>query len=527
VSTCGEAVVSLLEQYGVRTVFGIPGVHTLELYRGLAHASMRHVTCRHEQGAGFMADGWARVQGEPGVCILIGGPGVTNAATPVAQAFHDSRPLLIISGAVPSDQLGKGHGNIHDLPDQRKLMAQITAFSHTLLDPAELPKVFARAFEVFSAHRPRPVHIGIPVDVLAREMDHPKRLPSDVLPPEADDRLVAAAADHLAAATTRFVVLGGGATDAAAGAIQIAELLDAPIGLSINGKGIVMPDHPLYVGPTLGFPPVCDLLQESEAVLVVGAELSDLDLWALPEPLALRGSLVRIDIDADQAVKRPETTIGIVGDAAATLRALFEALQGRAGVPTGGRERARSARKGLRWPPEIVAFRRLLDTLDDELPPNRVVVGDSTQPVYAANHYLPARAPRSWVMPIGYGTLGCALPMAIGAKLAAPNRPVVCIAGDGGFLFTVQELATARDLRLPLPIVLWNNNGYGEIRESMARAGVPQIGTETSAYDFPAIAEGFGCSGRRARDLDELRVLLRSALGGEHPTLIEVRPDVL
>lgn len=525
--SCGEAVVSLLEQYGIRTIFGIPGVHTLELYRGLAGSSIGHVTPRHEQGAGFMADAWARVTGEPGVCILISGPGVTNVVTPVAQAFHDSRPLLVVSGVVPTHELGRGFGNIHDLPDQRGLMDRITAFSHTVLDPAELPEVFARAYDVFSVRRPRPVHIEVPVDVLAQETPPPERISSELRPPLPSDRLVAEAANVLAEARTRFMVLGGGAMNAATQAIGLAELLGAPVALSINGKGILAPEHPLYVGPTLGFLPVCDLFQEADAVIVVGAELSDLDLWALPEPLRLGGKVIQIDIDPEQVGKRHEAAVGLVGDAAVTLRALTEALWGRVDAPSGRAEEARAAREGVMWPPEIAAFRPLLDALDDALPRNRIVVGDSTQPAYAANHYMPAREPRSWVMPIGYGTLGCALPMAVGAKLAAPDRPVVAVAGDGGFLFTIQELATARDLGLALPIVLWNNDGYGEIRDSMARAGIPHIGTETTAYDFPAIAEGFGCYGRRARDLDELAVLLRTALEAERPTLIEVRPRVL
>jgi thiamine pyrophosphate-dependent acetolactate synthase large subunit-like protein len=175
----------------------------------------------------------------------------------------------------------------------------------------------------------------------------------------------------------------------------------------------------------------------------------------------------------------------------------------------------------------VAVYRPLVDVLEDVLPEDRIIAGDSTQPVYAANHSMPAHRPRSWLMPIGYGTLGCALPMATGAKLAAPDRPVLCIAGDGGFLFTIQELATARDLGLALPVVLWNNRGYGEIRDSMRRADIPLVGTDASAHDFVAIAEGFGCHGQRAADLDDLRDLVAAALAADRPTVIEVRPDVL
>src|ERR1700744_554203 len=160
--SCGEVVVDLVQRTGATTVFGIPGVHTLELYRGLADSGLRHVAPRHEQGAAFMADGWARVTGRPGVCILIGGPGLTNAITPIAQAYHDSIPMLVISGAVPAAQ--RHLGEIHDPPDQRALLDQVPAFSHTVEDPDELPEVFTRAWRVFGSQRPRPVHIAIPVD---------------------------------------------------------------------------------------------------------------------------------------------------------------------------------------------------------------------------------------------------------------------------------------------------------------------------------------------------------------------------
>jgi acetolactate synthase-1/2/3 large subunit len=516
----------LLEQYGVKTVFGIPGVHTLELYRGIAGSPIRHVTPRHEQAAGFMADAWSRVTGEPGVCMVISGPGVTNIATPTAQAFHDSRPVLVLSGVVPTTELGKGLGNIHDLPDQRGLMERITAFSHTILDPEELPDVLARAWEVFTARRPRPVHVEIPVDVLARATAALDRVPGTRRPPAPAPDQVRRAADLLVAAERPFLILGGGAVDAGEDAIALAEILDAPVGLSINAKGAVPDRHPLCLGATLGFAPVRDILQSADAVAVVGAELSDLDFWALDEPLHLARTVVRIDIDPGQLNRRIRPTLGLVGDSSATLRDIARHVRN-AARKSGAAARVERARAELRWPPEVAVYRPLVDVLEDVLPEDRIIAGDSTQPVYAANHSMPAHRPRSWLMPIGYGTLGCALPMATGAKLAAPDRPVLCIAGDGGFLFTIQELATARDLGLALPVVLWNNRGYGEIRDSMRRADIPLVGTDASAHDFVAIAEGFGCHGQRAADLDDLRDLVAAALAADRPTVIEVRPDVL
>lgn len=524
--TVGEALVGLLEQHGVRTVFGIPGVHTLELYRGLAGSSIRHVTPRHEQGAGFMADAWARVTGSPGVCFVISGPGVTNVLTPIAQAYHDSKPVLVISGVLARDELGRALGNIHELPDQQALMAQVTAFSHTVTEPDELPEVLARAFAVFETARPRPVHIEVPVDVAALPCGPLERHSLDVRPPAPSLRDVGEAAEILRTASAPVIVLGGGAVDAGGEAIALAELLHAPIGLSINAKGMVPDTHPLCVGATLGFRPVSDLLQEADAVVLAGAQLSELDLWGLERPLELRGKVIRIDIDADQLRRRVEPAVALHGTARATLALLLDALQERRPASP-ARHALPLAETAIAWPDEVARFFPLLDVLDRVLPEDRIVAGDSTQPAYAANHALPMHRPRSWLMPIGYGSLGCALPMAIGAHVASPERPVLCLVGDGGMLFSIQELATARDLGLPLPVLLWNNQGYQEIRDSMGRAGIEPIGTDATAADFATIARGFGCTGVRASSLDHLGELLTSALAADGPTVIDAPSDLL
>jgi acetolactate synthase I/II/III large subunit len=518
--SCGEAVVGLLEDMGATTVFGIPGVHTLEIYRGLSRSSLRHVAPRHEQGAAFMADGWARVRGEPGVCTLIGGPGLTNAITPIAQAYHDSVPMLVLSGAVP--ELQRHLGEIHDLPDQQGLMSTVTAFSHTVTDPGELPEVFSRAVEVFASRRPRPVHIGLPTDVLRRPADalgSIRPAPDRPSPPAAE---VERAAGLLAGARRPLVLLGGGARDAGHEALRVARRLAAPIGLTINARGTVPDDDELCLGSALSFEPIATLLREADATLLVGAQLSDLELWGLDEPLTLRG-LVRIDIDLDQLERRWRPEVALWGDAAITLGAIEHAL------PTEidsqrrrtAAERVSAARAALRPPPEIARFQPLLEVLDRVLPEDRIIAGDSTQPVYAANHLLPMASPRSWLMPIGYGCLGCALPMALGAKLAAPDRPVLALAGDGGFMFTVAELATARDLGLALVTLVYNNRGYGEIRDAMDHARIDHLGTDAGTHDLVAIARGFGVQASRSESLQDVERQLRAALDSESPAVIE------
>jgi acetolactate synthase-1/2/3 large subunit len=518
--SCGEAVVALLEDMGASTVFGIPGVQTLEIYRGLGRSRLRHVAPRHEQGAAFMADGWARVRGEPGVCTLIGGPGLTNAITPIAQAHHDSIPMLVLSGGVPAAE--RHLGEIHDLPDQQALMATVTAFSHTVTDPAQLPDVFDRAAEVFASGRPRPVHIGLPLDVLRmpapqlRPLADPPPRPS---PPAAE---VARAAGLLAGARRPLILLGGGARDAGPQALAVARRTGAPIGLTINARGTVDHDDPLCLGSALSFPPVADLLREADVTLLVGAQLSDLELWGLSEPLTLSG-LVRIDIDPDQLTRRWVPEVALCGDAALALAALERALP----VPVGEARLAAvagdvaAALAALAPPPEIARFSELVELLHRVMPADRIIAGDSTQPVYAANHLLAMAHPRSWLMPIGYGCLGCALPMAIGAKLAAPERPVLAIAGDGGFMFTVQELATAADLGLPVVALVYDNGGYGEIRESMDHARMDHVGTDVTIHDLVAIARGFGVRASRCESIGELEGPLLAALAADGPTVIE------
>ena len=526
----GEAVIRLLEAHRVEVVFGIPGVHTIELYRGLDGSPIHAVTARSEAGAGFMADGYARVTGKPGVCILISGPGVTNAATPMGEAFHDSIPLLVVAGAIQRPDLGRGHGQLHDLPDQAGLVAGITALSRVVQTADELPALFDQAWRIFEAGRPRPVHIAIPTDlmeepvaddlVFSRTMDGGK-----VVRPGPDPGAVERAAELLAGASCPAILLGGGAVDAGPEAIALAELLDAPVAVTGNARGVVPSSHPLCLNSTLALPSVQALFAQADAVLLVGTELSPVDSWderRLHIPFG--GPVVRIDIDPDQLERKLSPAVAIWSDAAPALAALTTAVAGRRREAGRGVERVRAALAAIVWPAQTEGHRPFLDAIDTALPEDRIVAVDSTQLGYSAHQVMPAHRPRSWLAPYGYGTLGPALPLAIGAKIAAPDRPVLAIVGDGGLLFTIGELATAADLGAPLPIVVWDNRGYGEIRDSFDRAGATRIGTETTAHDLLTIARGFGCLAVEATTPDRLHAEIQRALDAHGPTLIRV-PD--
>ena len=522
-ATCGEMLVRLLENYGVDTVFGIPGVHTVELYRGLPATRIRHVTPRHEQGAGFMADGYARVSGKPGVCFIITGPGMTNILTAMGQAYGDSIPMLVISSVNRTDQLAMGQGRLHELRSQQAVVAGVAAFSHTVLHPNQLPEVLARAFALFASARPRPVHIEIPIDVITAPADDlplaPRPLPG---PPAADPAAIAEAARLLREARSPMLVVGGGAVPASEEARTLAERLDLPVINTVNAKGILPPGHPLRAGENMAWPPVQAALRTADVVLAVGTEFGETEMYPGPEPLAFDGKLIRVDLDPEQLVRCLPATLPIVADSRHFLRALLAALP--EPVVRDGASRAKALRDQLPplWWPAVHTHERFLGVVLDALP-EAILVGDSTQPVYAGNQFVQPARPRSWFnSSTGYGTLGYALPAAVGAKLAAPERPVVVLVGDGGLQYTLPELASAQEAAAPVIVLVWNNRSYGEIKAYMQDKGIPTIGVDLFTPDLLAIARGYGCTAERATDPAHLAALLREAQARATTTVIEV-----
>lgn len=525
---CGELLVQLLEDLGVNVVFGIPGVHTVELYRGLAESQIQHVTARHEQGAGFMADGYARVSGKPGVCFVITGPGMTNIATAMGQAYGDSIPMLVISSVNRVEQLGLGGGRLHELPSQRNLVSGLTAFSHTLMRPDELPAVLSRAFAIFNGARPRPVHIEIPTDVITAPAGHVRRKPG-ALPsrPAPSPNAISAAVQVINTAERPLVLLGGGTCDAGNEAVALVEALDAPVACTINAKGVLPKDHPLSVGSNQSLLPVRELVLESDVVLAIGTELGETDYDVVfDEGFRIDSAVIRIDIDPEQLNRNFFADVAILSDAGMAMRALLDALGTRPAYSprsVGSRRAAKvRARLDAQWPVAWKAQRRVLETIQDVLP-DVIIVGDSTQPVYSGNHTFEAHRPRSWFnSATGYGTLGYGLPAAVGAKLAAPDRAVVSLIGDGGIQFTFPELASAVEASAPIIILLWNNFGYAEIKRYMQNSNIPLIGVDIYTPDLLTAARGFGCHAERATGFEHLRELLNTAACAKHPTVIEV-----
>ena len=533
-ATCGEVLVKLLEGYGVEQVFGIPGVHTVELYRGLARSSIRHVTPRHEQGAGFMADGYARTSGKPGVCFIITGPGMTNITTAMGQAYADSIPMLVISSVQTRSQLGGGRGKLHELPNQSALVGGVAAFSHTLMCADELPVVLARAFALFQAGRPRPVHIEIPLDVLVQDADHLLASePVQIARAGAAPAAVAQMGQLLATAKRPLILAGGGAIDAAAPLTQLAELLQAPVALTINAKGMLPAAHPLLIGSTQSLVATRALVAQADVVLAIGTELAETDYdVTFAGGFQIPGTLLRIDIDADQTVRNYPPKVALVADADIAAQALLAELSRQTLAERSrdwGAVRVDALRQELEliWDAPTRAQTRLLQTLVEELP-EIVLVGDSTQPVYSGNLTFNPDQPRRWFnASTGYGTLGYALPAAIGAWLGggsspAQRRPVACLIGDGGLQFTLAELACAVEAQTPVIVVLWNNQGYEEIKKYMVNRAIEPVGVDIYTPDFITVAKGLGCAAERVDSVAQLRAALRLAVDRQGPSLIEI-----
>jgi 5-guanidino-2-oxopentanoate decarboxylase len=524
----GARLMQLLSAYGVDTVFGMPGVHTLEAYRGLDGAGIRHIGVRHEQGAGFMADGYARVSGKPGVCLIISGPGVTNAATPIGQAYSDSQPMLVISSVAATNDLGMGRGMLHEIRDQARVTEPITAFSLVAHNPDQVRELVHRAFGQFAAERPRPCHISIPLDVF--KQPDSREANARVTPPLplCDPKVAEDAARLLAKAKRPVIIAGGGSTSAAKELVALAEKIGAAVLPTIAGKGVIPDDHPLAFEVTLDRPVTQEFLGKADLVLAVGTELAEPDIWQ-DKPLTLGGPLIRIDLDPAVLARDYDSAVAIRADAKASLIAISAALDklGAKGPGfKGGNEIAecRAAERAKLSPLEQKHI-AVLDALRRAVPKDGIVFTDMTQLSYTGYGFYRCFDPKTWFFPAGYGTLGFALPAAIGGQLAAPKRPVVAMMGDGGFLFTMQELGTAVEQKLPLAILLWNNDSLAQIRDGMKARNIPAIGVDQLNPDYVAVAKAFGCRTAQPDSLAAFEQALRDAFAANGPTLIEMRED--
>ena len=529
-TTVADAILRLMEAYGIDTIFSIPGIHTVDFYRSLPDRKIRHVTPRHEQGAAFMAYGYAFATGRPAACMLITGPGVLNAATGIAEAYSDSIPMLVIAANNLVAEIGVGRGALHETKSQSSVQEQITGFSHTLLEPTNVDEIFHRAMSLIEVGRPRPSLMEIPRDLLASRVAVPVARRIAAYPPGPNPAAVARAVELLENAQRPLIIAGGGARGASEDVRGLSRHLSIPVVTTNAGKGILPESDALSLGSSLPFAPTAQAIADADVVLAVGTELGETDVLYTANSYVISGALIRIDIDPKQLTMNHLPAIGLLSDASAALRAIRQACAGKdVAARTSAEQRVAELRAKIGadrgWSAESPKHKRVLRVLAEVLAPDTLICADSTQLAYTGNHFFPSARPGSWLFPNGYGTLGSAMPAAIGAKIGCPERPVVAVVGDGSFLYSIEELAAAVENRLGLPIILWNNRAYGEIRDAMVAASIPTVGVDLYTPDFVTIARGFGCDAVRIETLDQLRAELRAALGRDKPTLIQIDSD--
>ena len=522
--TGGQAVVAALRAHGVDAVFGMPGVHNLALYDALCDApDIRHVVVRHEQGAGFAADGYARATGRPGVAITTAGPGATNALTAIAEAWSDSSPVVLIASHIETAYVEQERGFGHELRGQLDVFQTATRFRARPMRVGDLSSTIGEAFAQAQRGRPRPVLVQIPQDVLNGSDEVHIAQPEAATKPRAETPLVRAAADILARAHRPAIYAGVGVHRSGAHAelLEIAEMLDAPVFTTAQGKGAIPEDHPLSVGNRwTGEAELVRLLSESDVLLGVGTRFGATDTaqWQLQLPAAV----IRVDADADEVERNVPAEVALVGDAKMVLEQLLRALDGhrsansrRADVQTAMRTADAAAEEA--WPEPI----RFLRDLRAGLERDAIVFCDSLIQYWAARHF-PVFAPRSMHLPWTFGTLGSSLPMAIGAKIAYPDRQVVTLCGDGALMFTLPELATAVQAGANIVIVVCNDRGYGAMRMHQQRRFGRFIASDLATPDFAAVAEAFGARGISLQSPGELGPALASAVAERRPVLIDV-----
>jgi thiamine pyrophosphate-dependent acetolactate synthase large subunit-like protein len=532
--TGGEVLVRSLAAHGVDTVFGIPGTHNLEIYRHLPGNGIRHITPRHEQGAGYAADGYARTTGRPGVALTTTGPALLNIAAAVGQAWSDSVPLLVVSPGVPVRHPQRGNGLLHEARDQRAALAAVARLAHRVTTHAELTEAVAQIFAEFAAERPRPVHLEIPLDLLGEVAEVELAAPLAVRRPQPDPTLVRAAAKALATATRPLILAGGGARGASAPLTALAEALGAPVLTTINGKGTLPEDHPLSVGAALHLPAASECVADADVLLAVGTELAATDWWSGPPTVT--GTLIRVDIEPAALLTNARPDIAIHGDAAPFLAALVADQGHMAKISTdlashsslidARRARTWRARLGHQARTEAARWLSALDAIASTLDRDAIVAADNAMGCYyGALGSLPSRTPGGFLFPTGFGTLGYAVPAAFGAAVAHPGRQVLALVGDGGLMFSVQELAAVAAERIPLPVVVFANGGYGEIRAQMRDAGISPVGVDLPVPDLVGLARSLGGHGVAPRDATDLATELAAAFERPGPTVLVVEEE--
>src|SRR3954462_10762322 len=515
----GDAVVRSILGHGVSSIYCLPGVQSDHLFNAMFDAgdALQVVHTRHEQGAAYMALGASLATGKPAVYSVVPGPGFLNSTAALVTAYSTGARVLALIGQIPSRAIGKGLGLLHEIPDQIGILRKLTKWTERMERPQDGSRLVAQAFRELNSGRPRPVGIELPPDILAAkaEIELLQPLAPDPEVP-LDEDAVARAAGLLAKAECPVIFVGGGALEAVDEVRALAEQLSAPVVAYRRGKGILDERHPL----SQVLPGGHALWAKADVVLAVGTRLQiPVSAWGTDDKL----KIIKIDIDPEELDRLRKPEIGLVGHSTAVLRRLTEHLaylQPRPERVAQSRAlKERIAAEVAVLAPQLAYLRAIRDVLPDD----GVLIDELTQVGYAARSCYETRKPRTFISSGYQGTLGWGVATALGAKHALGNTPVVALSGDGGFMFNVQELATAVRHRIPVVIILFNDSAYGNVRNMQKSLhGNRIIGSDLVNPDFMKLAASFGIGGHRVSTPEGLRRALEPSLAANEPALIEV-----
>ena len=522
--TGAEAIIKSLRLNKVDTIFALPGGQLDHLFDAMYKEDdgLRLITSRHEQGVAYMAYGYAKSTGRIGAYAVVPGPGLLNSTGALCTAWANNARVLCISGQLPLAFIDKGYGDLHEIDDQLGLIRHLTKWAERINHPADAPGIVNEACRQLYTGRPRPVEIEMPMDVMGQKVavDLVEGGPYMGIPP-VDSDLVAAAADVLGKAKRPMIVVGSGAQDACEEVLAVAEALQAPVMAKRNGKGVVASDHYLSANLPMGH----RLWAGADAVLAVGTRLRmPLCMWGKDDDL----KLVRIDIDPVEVGRICAPEVGITGDAATTLSALLPALD-KTNLSRPSRkeeltELSAAVDKDIRE--TIAPQMAYLDAIREVLPDEGIFVDEVTQVGFASWYGFPVSQPRQHITAGYQGTLGFGFATALGVVAAHPDKKVIQISGDGGFMFNVQELASAVQYRLPVTTVIFNDKRFTNVqRQQKEWFGGRVIASDLHNPDFVKLAESFGAMGIRVDGPAGLKDAIEKAFGQDGPAIIEVTVD--
>ena len=516
----GEVIARSLVRHGVDTIFGIPGAHTYDFIDALhaCRGQIRFIVNRHEQGSGYMAYGYAKSTGRVGAFTCVPGPGVLNAGAALCTAYGANAPVLCLTGNIQSYHIGRGRGILHELPDQLALLRGLTKWSERINHPSEAPAVMGEAFRQLASGRMRPVAVETPWDVFGAKALVDAEVPMALAPPpEPDADAIARAVALLKNAKNPMITVGSGAIAAGAEVLQLARLLQAPVTSHRSGRGIVGEDSPYGFSCGAGIKPWLT----TDVLLGIGTRLELQYLRWVKIPPGVK--VIRIDIDPTEMVRlRPD--VGIVTDAKVGARALLDALSPVLAKRPSREEEFKALKARFRRDIQGVQPQMgYLDVIRAVLPRDGFFVEEISQVGFTSRFGFPVYEPRTFVTGGYQDNVGFGFMTALGVKIANPDKPVVSVTGDGGFMFGVQELATAVKYGIGLVTIVFNNSSYGNVlRDQRTVYHGHEIGSTLTNPDFVKLAESFGAIGYLAKTPAALKAALEKALAQSGPVLIEV-----